>query len=126
MPSKYNPGYLGLVKCGKFFLTSTFLLLRTTFSSLAVIPFKGGPLEKRRHFPSFYYYYFFKSGISCRYSFLPSPVPEFLTSPLRHFFGNFLSQWRINLKAFLRLDQWEYCVSWIERFGYYDYHIESI
>lgn len=73
VPSKYKPGCLGFVKCGKFFLTSTFLLLRTTFSSLAVIPFKGGPLEKRRHFPSFYYYYFFKSGISCRYSFLLSP-----------------------------------------------------
>lgn len=57
----------------------------------------------------------------------PTLAPEFLTSPQRQLFGNFLSQWRINLEAFSPLlDQREYYVPWTERFEYHHYHTGSI
>lgn len=67
-------GWLSVVN----FLNFSFFLLRTTLSSLAMFPYKGGPLEKCRHFPSFYYsYYFFQVlELAVANSFLPNPGPR--------------------------------------------------
>lgn len=98
-------GPLGSVKYGEFFLRPTFLLFRANVRSLAVFPYEG----EAQTF-SFLYYYFFQvlepaaTTPSC-----PPLAPDFLTSLPRHLFGNFLSQWGINLEAFFLLDQWEYC-----------------